>query len=161
MGIHFHEPDDYIQILEITPATRRSIENAIERLIALLDTLDPDADFESDADGEPSIGWPDGSPGRGAVACEVAGEDDREDENEHGGDILDELHDACDEGDDEPDLGRLETMHQGKRSYGGEDPATDGNSIGNALVWRQDGYAAGIRLLGERGLPTLKGTPGI
>ncbi len=70
MGIHFREPDNYVQILEITPATRRGIEDAIEQLIALLDTLDPDVDLEPDTDdeengdlepdedSEPSLGWP-------------------------------------------------------------------------------------------------------
>lgn len=85
MGIHFREPEDYVQILEITPATRRGIEDAIERLIALLDRLDPDADLEPigddeetgdlepdndgeengdlepSYDGEPCLGWPQAS----------------------------------------------------------------------------------------------------
>ena len=84
MGIHFREPDSYVQILEITPATRRGIEDAIERLIALLDTLDPDFDLEPDTDDEEN--------------------GDLEATNEDGGDILDEPHDPRDYGDYEPDL---------------------------------------------------------
>ena len=55
MGIHFREPTDFVQILEVTPATRHALENAIERLVALLDTLDPDPDLEPDTDDEPSL----------------------------------------------------------------------------------------------------------
>lgn len=37
--------------------SRREIESVIERLIALLDFVDGDADLEDTADGEPSLGW--------------------------------------------------------------------------------------------------------
>jgi hypothetical protein len=37
---------------------RRLVETAIERLVALLDEIDPDPDLEDDASGEPSLGWP-------------------------------------------------------------------------------------------------------
>lgn len=41
-----------------TPSlSRREIESAIERLIALLDLIDGDPDLEDGADGEPSLGW--------------------------------------------------------------------------------------------------------
>lgn len=39
---------------------RQQIEDAIERLIAMLDALDGDADLEDGADAEPSLGAPDG-----------------------------------------------------------------------------------------------------
>jgi hypothetical protein len=38
------------------PTNRKSIENEIERLIALLDAVDGDCDLEDDGDDEPSIG---------------------------------------------------------------------------------------------------------
>jgi hypothetical protein len=42
----------------LSPATlRQNIEASIERLLAMLDTLDGDPDLEPDADGEPSLGW--------------------------------------------------------------------------------------------------------
>lgn len=82
---------------------RAAIEDQIERLIAILDTLDADPDLEP---------W-------------LGSGDDREDENEHGGDIVDEPHDDRDEGNDEPWLGRLETLHQGGGTYAGLCPLTD------------------------------------
>lgn len=45
------------------PATRRSIEDEIERLISLLDSFDPDPDLEGTGDDEPNsddeplLGW--------------------------------------------------------------------------------------------------------
>lgn len=44
------------------PQTRRSIEDAIERLVALLDQFDGDPDFEPANDDEPSIGWTGNGP---------------------------------------------------------------------------------------------------
>ena len=38
------------------PVSRETIENEIERLIALLDAADGDADFEDNGDDEPFIG---------------------------------------------------------------------------------------------------------
>lgn len=52
MGIHFREPDDFTQLLEITPQTRRAIAATIDRLIDLLDR------FEGEADDEPDLGAP-------------------------------------------------------------------------------------------------------
>jgi len=73
---------------------RERVEDAIERLIAMLDALDGDADFEPGNDDEPSMGWSysfDGVP----VPPAADGGDDRE---------LDEA-DAEDGGDREPSLG--------------------------------------------------------
>ena len=66
MRTHFREPDDFTQILEVTPATREAIGRAIDHLIALLDQFDqrhlcdgesePDPDDEENGDLEPSIG---------------------------------------------------------------------------------------------------------
>lgn len=77
-------------------AERARIEREIDRLIELLDAIDGDLDLE------PSLGWPEGGPDL------VAGDhpcDELEEENEHGGDVVDEPHDAEDEGNDDADLG--------------------------------------------------------
>lgn len=80
--------------LPLTPMARRQIEDTIERLLALLDQADGDADLEPDNDDEPSLGWTyrfDGAP----VSPAADGGDDREleDENdEDGGD--DEVSDT-------------------------------------------------------------------
>ncbi|MCC2612650.1 hypothetical protein [Neorhizobium petrolearium] len=67
--------------------TRRRLEAKIEELIALLDLLDGDCDLEP------------------YLADTYPADEDREEENEHGGDIQDEPHDAREEGNDEPSLG--------------------------------------------------------
>lgn len=46
------------------PHLRTRIEEAVERLLAILDALDGDPDFEPDADAEPSLGAPDGHDGQ-------------------------------------------------------------------------------------------------
>lgn len=74
-------------------ATRARIEREIDRLIELLDAIDGDLDLE------PSLGWPQAGPDEIATN---SSHDDREEEHEHGGDVVDEPHD---DGDDEPDLG--------------------------------------------------------
>nr|WP_321307542.1 hypothetical protein [uncultured Sphaerochaeta sp.] len=157
MGIHFREPDSYVQILEITPATRRGIEDAIEQLIALLDTLDPDVDLEPDTDDEPngddepSLGWFEREAQFGDMAPTLFAADiDIEGTNEDGGDIQDEPHDARDEGDDEPNLGRLETFRQSVTSYSGEDPAVGCPE----LRWDLDGHTQANQMLREQGLRT-------
>ncbi len=54
----------------MTPAIRARIEETIEQLVALLDAVDGDADFEPDSDGVPVLPAADGG-------------DDRELEDEH------------------------------------------------------------------------------
>lgn len=115
---------DGIVRVSMRPFDRRAIGVAIERLIAMLDAMDGDPDLEDGRDDEPSLGWTEAWGGRGYVACRDDDGADREDENEHGGDISDEPHDATDEGDegdDEPWLGRLETAGQ-LGSYAGVCP---------------------------------------
>jgi len=56
---------------------RTGVEAVIESLIAMLDTMDPDPDLE------PSLGW--GLSGGGTEVSH-----DREEENEHGGNVEDE-----------------------------------------------------------------------
>ncbi|RWA62145.1 hypothetical protein [Mesorhizobium sp.] len=124
--------------------SRRSISDSIERLINMLDAMSPDPDFEDSADLEPSLGWSaDGVMGScvdlegpqddlepdndteangderdaSATSSWAKGghwDENVEEENEHGGDILDEPHDdgifsGC---DNEPWLGWGNTMGQ-------------------------------------------------
>ena len=43
--------------LALTRSQRRKIEDAIERLLAILDTCDGDPDTEQNGDDEPWLGW--------------------------------------------------------------------------------------------------------
>lgn len=74
-------PQDFAHI-----ATREQIEDEIERLIGILDAMDPDDDLEENGDREPWLGW---AEDRHAVILDLS--DDRE------GDCS----------DDEPSLGAL------------------------------------------------------
>src|SRR4051812_47039878 len=79
--------------------TRRvEIENQIEELITLLDTIDPDPDLEEEPDREPSLGatgcWNGTDHSWGWRRPTPASLDEAEEENEHGGDIQDEPHDG-------------------------------------------------------------------
>lgn len=94
MSFHFRPTENFTRIVELTPALRREIEATVEHLIAILDRFDGDENVEDAGDNEPSLGWtemearfPHYHPG-----------DDREEENEHGGNILDEPHDESDNG---------------------------------------------------------------
>ncbi|AZO23891.1 MULTISPECIES: hypothetical protein [unclassified Mesorhizobium] len=61
---------------------RRRIERTIEALLTILDEADGEPDLEATADDEPYLaGW-------------SGTNEDLEEENEHGGDILDEPHDG-------------------------------------------------------------------
>lgn len=85
-------------------AVRRAAEDEIERLIALLDAIDPDPDLEDDPyleeEGldEPWLGAPERSAIRGQAPWAAGWDDDREREDEH----------------DEPDLGALEIVDQSR-----------------------------------------------
>lgn len=83
MHTHFGERPSHVRRFEMveTQSLRRRMEAAIEALIASLDALDGDADFEPANDDEPSLGWP--GDGRGAAGrldgpALDAGDDDRE-----------------------------------------------------------------------------------
>jgi hypothetical protein len=80
-----------------TPSTRRSIEDAIERLLALLDRMEGDPDLEANGD-ERDASWPEGYTGASfGAACE---------DDEDG-------HDAeADKADAEPELGWTEDINQ-------------------------------------------------
>lgn len=132
----------------LVPLTnRKAIADSIERLIDMLDAMSPDTDLEESADDEPWLGWTATGPRELALAgddreaddsdLELNGDErdascpsnwargghwceDVEEENEHGGDILDEPHDdgvfgGC---DNEPWLGWGNTMGQ----PGAQDP---------------------------------------
>lgn len=81
-------PDCFALALRRGDDLRQRIEEAIGRLIAFLDAIDGDENLEPDL-------------------ADTA--DDREEENEHGGDVLDEPHDDQEQGDREPSLGWPET----------------------------------------------------
>lgn len=100
-------------------------------------------------DGEPVLGWrenagmgiPTGEP---ANDCEEASEDE-------GADIQAQPHDATDEGDDEPNLGRLETVCQLAASYSGA--GDDAPPIGReAIAFTGEGYGVGKQMLRSAGI---------
>jgi hypothetical protein len=80
------------------PASRRAVEDEIERLIGLLDGMDGDENLEAAGDEEPNLGW----PMQGVVALDKSlnHDDEREDVSEDEGAIT---------GDDEFSLGWSET----------------------------------------------------
>lgn len=47
----------------LNPRDRLTLSTTIEQLINMLNELEPDADLEDDADGEPSLGWTQRGPG--------------------------------------------------------------------------------------------------
>ncbi|MDX3975799.1 hypothetical protein [Shinella sp.] len=85
--------------LAVSKGDRTSIAAAVECLIGLLDVLEGDCDMESGGDDEASLGWPLNGPQ--ALRLGFSAPDECEDENEHGGDILDEPHDQQDEDDED------------------------------------------------------------
>mgnify|MGYP001605799050 CR=1 FL=1 len=46
------------EFVEVPGGFRRSVEDAIEGLLAVLDQLDGDPDLEDDGNAEPTLGWP-------------------------------------------------------------------------------------------------------
>lgn len=97
MSFHFRPNDSFSRIIELTPTLRKEIEATVERLIGILDLFDGDENVEDDGGSEPYLGWTD-------MECRYPGFhccDDREEEDEHGGDILDEPHDAFGEDDED------------------------------------------------------------
>jgi hypothetical protein len=93
-------------------------------------------------DGEPDLGFIDHGTG---WTGEAVYDDDREDVCEdEGADIQAHPHDAIDEGNDEPTLGRLETIHQGAGSYSGQG---DDECRNNSLGFDSGGYSIGKKML--------------
>jgi hypothetical protein len=112
-------------------------------------------------DNEPTLGAPEGTVRDQARWGNTAyGLDEVEDENEHGGDINDEPHDPGDCGDSEPNLGRLETMHQGIGSYSGLSDDETGLLAGN-LAFEGEGYSIGNQMLDAAGADRVRVSPGL
>jgi hypothetical protein len=63
-------PEGFTQIVEITPAMRALIEDAIESLILLLDEIDGDAELEDGGDAEPTLGAGESPFPQGAIIGE-------------------------------------------------------------------------------------------
>jgi hypothetical protein len=110
----------------ITPTKQRKLlENTIERLVELLDQIDPDPDLEDNGDREPSLGWPipQAKLGQGLntdADCRGDFGDDRE-------------HDTA---DNEPELGWTEMEARfGKYSDGGDDDQVDNEA---SLGWQNE-----------------------
>ncbi|TIQ85260.1 MAG: hypothetical protein E5X38_21255 [Mesorhizobium sp.] len=127
--------------LIIDRSSRKELATSIEALIDMLDDLSPDPDLEDGADAEPWLGWTDRGPqassnmfmdGRGSAY------DDREAEDEHGGDINDEPQ--ADGSDDEHSLGWTEEGSQTGNlgCYGSEgDLEPDLGFVGHGTGWRK------------------------
>lgn len=99
-------------------------------------------------DGEPVLGWRENA-GMGIPTGEPSNDCEEASEGE-GADIQAQPHDASDQGDDEPNLGRLETVCQLAASYTGvsdDAPPTDRE----ALAFLGEGYDAGRRILRSAG----------
>ncbi|TGS46028.1 MULTISPECIES: hypothetical protein [unclassified Mesorhizobium] len=86
-----------------------------------------ETDYEDSGDAEPSLGW-----GQNQSVLHCDRHDEAEEENEHGGDVLDEPHDGRD--DDEPWLGWGNTMGQpgvGTEGLEGVEDNPDYGVLGN------------------------------
>jgi hypothetical protein len=115
---------------------RAGIATTIDRLIGMLDVMDGDENLEDGGDLEPNIGWASGE--RSSQGFDDT--DEREVEDEHGGNILDQPHD-----DDElePFLGWSETCGNGEAvgTIPGSAALMDDPEAGDsALDFRGEGY---------------------
>lgn len=115
--------------------TRQEIERGIEELIALLDLIDGDENLEP------------------YLADTYPNTEDREEENEHAGDIQDEPHDVADEGNDEPFLGwsnpRFGTPDVAEGWASVDNCDTSYHPYSSPLRFDGDGYWLGRKLLRE------------
>jgi hypothetical protein len=121
---------------------RASIATTIERLIGMLDDMDPDPDLEDNGDLEPNIGWVSGDrPARAFHDCEERELDGSDDEDgaddeptmgwsndHHGGGDQTKIAEGCDASTDEceeelePTMGWPENDGQGPVIAGRNDP---------------------------------------
>ncbi|MER9590914.1 hypothetical protein NKI94_19175 [Mesorhizobium australicum] len=179
---NYSQPEELPPPLLVDCQSRRSIADSIERLIDMLDAMSPDPDLEDGADDEPSLGsnalgsyqagttddregdfadFEDSGDEHDASAstnwakgghwCE-----DVEEENEHGGDILDEPHD--DQGEAEPSLGWGNVTGQtgvGVEGWGNADADT---GFDNGLGFTGEGHEIGREMVRRlmRPEPSLK-----
>ncbi len=171
---------DGFVFLAVKDNDRIGLATTIERLINMLDEMEPDPDLELNGD-EYDFSRPESGAGSRATCedCEDGGDyeptlgasnsgdqehwgkgssqwDECEDENEHGGNILDEPHDAGD--DYEPFLGWTEASTQ--RGIELDEPFSSNIDMnddnfhaadGGACRFLGDGYAEGKKLLHELG----------
>lgn len=144
------------------PNFRRNIEEAIERLLVVLDSLEADPDIEPGNDDEPSLGWPEARAGSGLSPWATDAGDDRE---------LD-LVDDEEGGDAEPSLGAPENhpasagflfSDQSKWAQGSNDDQESGNVDDEPFLgWTEDQSQTGAAIAGSEfpieGHPQFDGT---
>ncbi|MBL8579552.1 MAG: hypothetical protein JNK47_20295 [Mesorhizobium sp.] len=163
---------DGVFFLTVDGKDRASIATSIEKLINMLDDMEPDPDTEpalgwtsegqgaaddsdrehDDADLERTLGWELGGGPYNQSNIAMYAMDEVEDENEHGGDINDEPQDG---NELEEYLGSSEHCGQGPKigSCFKNDPkvqclddVTDGGDSGGTR-FDGDGYVAGVKVL--------------
>jgi len=144
---------------------RATVAYTIERLIDMLDAMEPDREgddgYGGDCDREPSLGWTvNGQHGEPAIMANGWGELEEVCEDE-GACIQSQPHD--DEGDAEPLLGWSEKCSQGL-----EDPrlalgeSTDADEAGcGRLVFDSIGYRDANEMLRAKGLAPVRTAPGL
>lgn len=71
--------NDNTIILSVNPRDRLTLATTIERLINLLDAMEPDVDLEEGGDAEPWLGWPERGP---SALAKDSQHDDREDDGD-------------------------------------------------------------------------------
>ncbi|MDG4908145.1 hypothetical protein P9228_17085 [Mesorhizobium sp. WSM4898] len=126
-------------------AVQRRVNELLDQSMALITALDlmeaDSEDLEDGADAEPWLGWTDRGPQASSSICmdgRGSAYDDREAEDEHGGDINDEPQ--ADDSDDEHSLGWTEEGSQTGTlgCYGTEgDLEPDLGFVGHGTGWRK------------------------
>ncbi|TGT42614.1 hypothetical protein [Mesorhizobium sp. M8A.F.Ca.ET.165.01.1.1] len=102
-----------------------------------------EADYEDSGDAEPSLGW-----GQNQSVLHCDRHDEAEEENEHGGDVLDEHHDGRD--DDEQWLGWGNTMGQPGVGTEGLEGVEDSPDYGAACNFTGEGVEQARQMLRGR-----------
>ena len=124
-----HEPE-----LQPTPdLVRPMLESAIERLIAILDVIDPDPDLEDGGDAEPDE---DGEPILGWTGMQAA-------YGRYGTHDIDADGCELDEADAEPELGSLDAQHSQLSWSKGRDAELSLGSLDNLMNQSAWGRFAG------------------
>lgn len=102
MGTHVREPERHVRefVMVDQSRLRERIEATIEAMIAMLDELEGDPDFEPGNDDEPVLGWHEAARGRG---MSLTPDDEAESAWSEGEDQDRFTHNAATE-DDEPSL---------------------------------------------------------